>query len=191
LKSKLDLPAELPKEQIGEAIRYYRKKRGLTAEKLAEYVGVSQSMISQMERGQTAPSLDTLWKLSYFLEEPVFSFFESIEDKAVTVIRKGEHKRITMSRPEVWYEMLSPNRDKKWKFFKMIIDPGENKDQPLMLHKGEESGYVIDGELEVKIEEETYLLREGDSISFESTLPHSFHNPGDKPAVAIWMMIQP
>ncbi|PLT27939.1 helix-turn-helix domain-containing protein [Peribacillus deserti] len=190
MESKLEQPAELPKELIGSKIRYFRKNRGYTTEKLADLIGVSQSLISQIERGIAAPSLDTLWKLSYFLEVDVFSFFEEQEPEAVKIIRNGEHRKLQMSRPEVWYEMLTPNTGKKYKFFKMILQVTETQEQPLMFHSGEESGYMLQGSMEVTIGDQVYQINEGDSITFDSTSPHCFKNIGTIPAVGIWMMSQ-
>ncbi|MBM7693665.1 transcriptional regulator with XRE-family HTH domain [Peribacillus deserti] len=188
MESRLEQPAELPKELIGNKIRHYRKTKGYTTDKLGELIGVSQSLISQIERGLAAPSLDTLWKLSYFLEVDVFTFFEDQEPESVKIIRQGEHRKLQMSRPEVWYEMLTPNTGKKYKFFKMILQAAQTKEQPLMFHNGEESGYMLQGSMEVTIGDQVYEIHEGDSITFDSTSPHSFKNTGSIPAVGIWMM---
>ncbi|WP_051348705.1 cupin domain-containing protein [Peribacillus kribbensis] len=190
MESKLEKPADLPKELIGKQIRAFRKSKGLTTDKLAELIGVSQSLISQIERGMAAPSLETLWKLSCHLEVDVFSFFQEPKNDRVQIIRKGGHSRLQLSRPDVWYEMLFAGTGKKQKFFKMIIEEGHTKDQPLMFHNGEECGYILQGILEVTVGDEVYTLQEGDSIMFDSTLPHSFKNAGETAAVGIWMMSQ-
>ncbi|WP_409291514.1 cupin domain-containing protein [Peribacillus sp. SCS-37] len=190
MESRLEQPAELPKELIGSRIHFYRKKKGYTAGKLADLTGVSQSMISQIERGMAAPSLDTLWKLSFFLGVDVFSFFEEQEPDSVKIIRRNEHKKMEMSRPHVWYEMLAPNTGRKYKFFKMILDEAQEEDQPQMLHSGEESGYILEGMVEVSVGDEVYVLSEGDSITFDSSIPHSFRNIGSGRAAGIWVMSQ-
>jgi transcriptional regulator with XRE-family HTH domain len=64
---------DFPKEEVGKRIRYLRKSLGFTADDLAKKAGVSQSMISQIERGQVSPSLETLWRMSYCLKVPVFT----------------------------------------------------------------------------------------------------------------------
>ena len=78
---------EFPKGEIGKRIRYLRRFQGLTSEELARLAGVSQSMISQIERGQVSPSLETLWKLSHSLKVPIFSFFETEVTTAVSITR--------------------------------------------------------------------------------------------------------
>ncbi len=180
---------EVPKEIIGKRIRQFRREIGFTVEELAKKAGVSQSMISQIERGQTNPSLDTLWKLSYYLEVPVFSFFKNINSSQVYVTKRAEQKEMTMLHPNVIYRLISTGLDRRFELFELIVQPGEVAHLPQLAHQGEETGYIIQGELEVVIEEKTYYLETGDSIHFDSKLHHKFHNPGDKDAIGIWLML--
>lgn len=182
---------EFPKEVIGNRIRQYRKELGLTVEQLGQKTGISQSMISQIERGQVNPSLDTLWKLSYHLEVPVFYFFKNINRNSVNITRKEEQRIVTMLHPNVTYRLLSSTRDRKIEMMELIVEPGEVSHLPSLSHKGEECGYIIKGELEVIIDEERHHLKTGDSIYFDSTLPHKFYNPGTEQAIGIWAMTPP
>lgn len=179
---------EFPKSEVGKRIRSLRRFQGLTSDELAKKTNVSQSMISQIERGQVSPSLETLWKLSHSLKVPVFSFFETEENSAVTLTRKDEGNRIKRVRQNVEYELLSPSSGKQMSFFKMIVSPGERSDDPLMFHEGEECGLMLVGSLQLEIEGEVYVIEEGDSIYFDSSLPHRFMNNGDTNAVAVWTM---
>lgn len=181
----------LPKKMIGKRIREVRKEKGLTVSFLAEKVGLSQSMISQIETGQVSPSLETLWKLSYYLETPVFKFFKHVEHSAVHLTREADQKKMKMLRSNVMYHLLLPTTDRKIELFKMVIRPGESQEESPLAHTGEECGYLMKGTLNVIINDTVYTLEKGDSISFDSTLPHSFHNPGDDDAVAIWAMTPP
>lgn len=182
---------EFPKEVIGKRIRQCRKEIGLTVEQLGKKTGLSQSMISQIERGQVNPSLDTLWKLSYFLEVPVFSFFKNIERNPVNITRREEQNLVTMLHPNVTYRILSSTRDRKIELMELIVEPGQVSHLPSLAHKGEECGYIIKGELEVIIEDRQYYLETGDSIYFDSTLHHKFYNPGTEKAIGIWAMTPP
>jgi transcriptional regulator with XRE-family HTH domain len=188
LYSKGVIKLVFPKSEVGKRIRYLRRFQGLTSDELAKKASVSQSMISQIERGQVSPSLETLWKLSHSLKVPVFSFFEAEENNAVTLTRKGEGHFIKRVRPNVGYELLSPSSGKQMSFFKMTVSPGEGTDDPLMFHGGEECGLMLVGSLRIEIEGEVYLIDEGDSIYFDSSLPHRFMNDGDTDAIAVWTM---
>lgn len=70
----------------------------------------------------------------------------------------------------------------------MIVAPGEDLDSPLMYHAGEECGLMLVGSLSVEVEGEIHTIYEGDSIYFDSTLPHRFMNVSDEDAVAVWAM---
>lgn len=179
---------EFPKGEIGKRIRYLRRSQGLTSEELAKLAGISQSMISQIERGQVSPSLETLWKLGHSLKVPVFSFFETEETHAVTIARANEATMIKRVRPNVSYQLLSPSSGKQMSFFKMVVEPGEDLDVPLLFHSGEECGIMLSGSLQVQVENEVHMIHEGDSIYFDSSLPHRFRNVGDDVSVSIWAM---
>jgi transcriptional regulator with XRE-family HTH domain len=182
---------EFPKELIGKRVRQFRKEIGLTVEELAKRAGVSQSMISQIERGQTNPSLDTLWKLSYYLEVPVFSFFKNIAPSEVQITKRKDQKVMTMLHPNVTYRLISPTLDRRFELFELIVQPGEVSHLPQLSHQGEEIGFIIKGELELIIEDKTYYLETGDSIYFDSRMKHKFSNPGNEDAIGIWLMIPP
>ncbi|TQR21217.1 helix-turn-helix domain-containing protein [Psychrobacillus vulpis] len=179
---------EFPKTEVGKRIRYLRKSQGLTSEELAKLAGISQSMISQIERGQVSPSLETLWKLSHSLQVPVFSFFEMEESNIVKISRAKETKVVKRVRPNVSYELLSPSSGKQMSFFKMVVEPGEDLNAPLMYHVGEECGIMLKGSLRIEVEGEIHIINEGDSVYFDSSLPHRFMNLGEENAVSIWAM---
>jgi transcriptional regulator with XRE-family HTH domain len=182
---------DFPKDEVGRRIRYLRRMQALTAEELAKRAGVSQSMISQIERGQVSPSLETLWKLSHCLKVPVFSFFETEDQEVVTIMRKGEQQVLKRVRPNILYQLLAPSSGKQISFFKLILEPGEDIDSPLMFHSGEECGYMVQGSMRIEVDGNMYILHEGDSIYFDSNLPHRFLNKGDSLSMAVWAMTHP
>lgn len=182
---------DFPKEEVGKRIRYLRRMQVLTAEELAKRAGISQSMISQIERGQVSPSLETLWKMSHCLKVPVFSFFENEDQEAVTIMRKGEQQEVKRVRPNIMYQLLAPSSGKQISFFKLILEPGKDVDSPMMFHSGEECGYMVQGSMLAEVDGKMYTLNEGDSIYFDSKLPHRFLNKGDTMSMAVWAMTHP
>lgn len=182
---------DFPKEEVGKRIRHLRKSQGFTADDLAKKAGVSQSMISQIERGQVSPSLETLWKMSHCLKVPIFTFFEADDQQEVTVIRKNEQVELKRVRPNTTYKVLSPSNGKQFCLFKLILDPGEVSDNPLVFHTGEECGVVLTGTMQVEVDGIFYELDEGDSIYFNSNLPHRFVNTSPQTSIAIWAMTDP
>ncbi|PLR94607.1 helix-turn-helix domain-containing protein [Bacillus sp. T33-2] len=178
--------SEFPVELIGEKMRFIRKKARLTVDEVADQIGLSQSMVSQLERGKAKPSIDTLWRLSILFDVSLSYFFEGIDKQTVIVSRREEQEILKMRHKNVQYRVLAPLNGRKLEFFEITVSPDGGEELQLYGHKGEEGGIVIQGELEVIIEKETYLLQQGDSIYFDSTYPHAFRTPGDVPAIAIW-----
>ncbi|MFP3390708.1 helix-turn-helix domain-containing protein [Brevibacillus sp. SIMBA_040] len=176
----------LPIGVIGERIRSKRKESNLTVDEVAEKIGLSQSMVSQLERGKAKPSLDTLWKLSIIFDVSLSYFFEGIKKNSVFFSRREEQEILTMRHPNVKYRVLAPLTGTKLEFFEITVSPDRGEEVPLLPHQGEEGGIVLQGEIEVTIGDEKYVLKQGDSIYFDSTKPHAFRNPGKDPAVAIW-----
>lgn len=177
-----------PRNLIGKRIREERKKKGITVDDLAANVGVSQSMISQIENGRTSPSLDTLWNISNCLEVPIFHFFKNINSDEIFIAKKSEQRIVKMLHPNVIYRLISPTTFKNFEIFELIVEPGKIEHLPILSHRGEEFGYIIEGEIEVQIDNDRYLLEEGDTIYFKSTKPHRFHNLTNKPSRGIWVM---
>ncbi|RXT07781.1 helix-turn-helix domain-containing protein [Ammoniphilus sp. CFH 90114] len=177
---------EMPMEWIGHRIRLQRKRVGMTVEEVAEKIGLSQSMVSQVERGKAKPSLDTIWKLSILLDVPLNYFFEGIEKEPVLVVPRESQEILKMRHENVHYRVLTPLTGRKIEFFELIVSPGHVEEMTQLPHQGEECGIVIQGELEVLIDDQAYHLKKGDCIYFDSTYPHAFRNLGEEEAIAIW-----
>ena len=93
--------------QIGQKIKTYRSARGLTVKELAAKAQITASMLSQIERGQATPSLNTIRQLSEALDEPIFRFFMDEVDVQNEVVRRENRKQIIDS--GVTYDMLTPD----------------------------------------------------------------------------------
>ncbi|WP_445487589.1 helix-turn-helix domain-containing protein [Niallia sp. 03133] len=173
-----------------ERIRELRKKQGLTLMELAEKTGLSSSLLSQIERGLVDPTVSSFWKICTALNVPLTYFFPGSEEDRL-LVRKGEHRLLEFSNSKVRYHELIPNRTGKQEFLLVEIQPGEMSEKELVSHPGEESGFVLKGELTVALGEEEIHLKEGDSIHFLSTTPHRYLNRGKETAVSIWVMTSP
>lgn len=176
--------------QVGAAIRNLRTQKRLTLRQFAEATGLSQSLISQVERDLVSPSVVSLWKMAQALEVPVGHFFED-GARENCVVRKDQRKQLSFSGSRIIYELLSPSRANNLEFLMIHIEPGEETGTSSLTHPGEECGVVLQGRLEVDLAGETIVLAEGDSIYFKSTTPHRLRNPGRQPAVAVWVDYPP
>jgi len=180
--------------KIGKVIREFRLARNMSIKELSKKINLTSSLISQVERDLISPSLNSLAKISSALKVPMVSFFTEATPKPWPVMRKKQRKKTTIfSNSHVIYQLLSPDPNKKIEFLLVEIEPeeDENEENELVTHSGEECGYVIKGELEVRLGKERYCLKEGDSIYFQSRIPHRFKNTGEGKVISIWAMTPP
>lgn len=172
---------------FGTKIRNIRKSKKMSIAELSKNSGVSEGMISQIERNTVVPSAVVLAKIARSLEKSVSYFFgeENLED-SIVLCRKGEHKRIERHNNFGYYELLSPKGKRSIELIKIVIYPGKEKNHETTIHKGEECGVVIKGKLTVEVNNKKYYLEEGDSIEYDSDLPHRYINESDEECVSIW-----
>ncbi len=162
---------------LGGRIRSLRKLRGLTLESLASRVGVTRSFLSQVENNLANPSLQTLRSIALALEIPVFALFDDqLNDRKV--VRKSERKRIRAAHHRVEYELLSPDLRRSLEVIMMELEPGQVSSAVPMAHHGDECATVLSGCARVQVGEEFFDLEEGDTIYFQSDIPHRVLNPG-------------
>src|ERR1051326_290950 len=148
---------------LGRRIRSARTRRGLSAAELANLAGVSKSLVSQIERGIAAPSIDTVRRLASALELPVFSLFMEEPDNGM-IVRHGERRIVRYPGSGATREILSPTLGGRMVLVWVTFPPGEDGREPVR-HVGEESVVVIRGTLEVHLGEERVLLEIGDSMT--------------------------
>lgn len=172
----------------GNAIRKIRRAKKMTMQDLSEKVGVSKSLISQVERGEVLPSLTTLEKIAVVLEIPITEFFE-VESEEIyeedIIVRKGSRKKIIMPGSPVIYNMLTTSLKNKIEFLLIEVPPKVLKESydTTFKHKGEEYFMVLEGQLHLSIGDKQFVLNEGDSGCFNSGIAHSFENKTDKKTV--------
>jgi transcriptional regulator with XRE-family HTH domain len=176
-------------EDLGKRLRALRKEQGLTLVQLGQRVGLSASYLSQIERGVTMPSLARLTAIASVLDVEVRYFFEDAASSPY-VIRSDQGKMLG-STTDVTVELLSADsRDKRIQPYRLVCQPGASRNQP-PTHPGEEFGFVLTGQLTVTVGEETFVLKAGDSIHYQTLQPHSWRNEGDKVCIAVWAVSPP
>ena len=202
---------------VGGRVREERLRQKIGVRELARRVGVSASLISQVELGKASPSVGTLYaivtELGLSLDELLFGSSSSRRragDASVDegqlradsaagpepgsavdpVVRRGGGKAIQLASGVRW-ERLTPQTPQDVDFLYVVyeVDGASCPEDSLMRHSGNEYGHVVKGRLGVTIGFETYELGPGDSISFESTMPHRLFNLGDAPVEAIWFVV--
>jgi transcriptional regulator with XRE-family HTH domain len=177
--------------QIGARLKHARLLEGILIRELAERVGCAESMISKIENGKVAPSLDMLQRLVRALNRDLASFFGADIDSPGLIQRAGERPISTTDAIRggsgVSYERLVPFAGGNLLEGNIHrIEPGGEKIDAIT-HQGETMGYVIEGELELTIETTTYLLKVGDSFFFKNHLTNRYRNTGTALARVVWV----
>ncbi|MFF0089414.1 helix-turn-helix domain-containing protein [Streptomyces canus] len=202
-------PAPVP--SVGARIRRARLERGLGLRALAREVGVSASLVSQIETGKSQPSVSTLYAITTALGISVESLFEVRETAAAAsaatvvhalaafsadpgrrigpLVTPGERDVLELDSGVVW-ERLGHVPGTDVDFLLVTYRPGGSSSGSggLMRHAGTEYGYLTSGELVLTLGFDEQVLHPGDAVSFESTTPHRYRNDGDVPAVGVWFV---
>jgi transcriptional regulator with XRE-family HTH domain len=186
---------------LGQRLAAYRTARGLKVSQLAREVGVSSSLISQIERQQSQPSVSTLFALAEALDVPVDAFFEDEEAPAggeagaeiaaatdQYVVRRSERSTIDIEGGVRW-ERLTPLPLDRMDFLEIVYEPRTESHPQLYRHPGSEMVLVLSGRLDIYIGFRRNELSAGDSIHFASSLPHRYVNPTDEETRAVTVLL--
>jgi transcriptional regulator with XRE-family HTH domain len=201
--------------QIGERIRAERARKGISLRSLARSVGLSPSLISQIETGKCQPSVSTLYAITTALGVSVQDVFGEASEAAAPAARVAAGQ-VTVPAPapregarEAGGPVVCPAQREVLEFDSGVIwqrlgrVPGSHVDfllvsyapggcsSPagrLMQHPGTEYGYLIQGELTVALGRQLHRLVPGDAVSFASVTPHTYRNEGTAPAVGVWFV---
>lgn len=182
------LNTELERYRIGPRIRTLRLKKKLGLVQLGEHTGLSPAMLSKIERGQMFPTLPTLVRIALVFGVDLDHFFRK-EGPRLAVTRKGERVRLPVpagaSVAAYLFESLNyPLADRRMEAFLAVFPVGGPASEPHQ-HGTEEVIYVLQGSLAVAVDEETVTLLEGDAMSFDSSLPHSYRREGKTACTAL------
>lgn len=204
-------PAVVP--PVGARIRQARLERGTSLRALAREVGVSASLVSQIETGKSQPSVSTLYAITTALGISVESLFDARASSPVgastpgflphalaafaadpgrrigPLVGAGERETLELDSGVVW-ERLGRVPGADVDFLLVTYRPGGSSagSGGLMRHGGTEYGYLTSGELILTLGFDEYTVRPGDAVCFESTTPHRYRNDGEVPAVGVWFV---
>jgi transcriptional regulator with XRE-family HTH domain len=184
--------------RIGARLRAERERQGISLSEIAARIGVSKSLISQIERDKVTPSVGTLWALVTQLGLTMGDVFVGADvpqarspSPAEGPVAAPETRAAITLESGVRWERLTAGRDPLVEFLYVVYPAGATScpEDSLMRHGGKEYGYVISGRLGVQIGFDEYELGPGGSISFDSSSPHRLRAIGDEPAEAIWVVV--
>lgn len=219
----VDAPATLDRQNLrddlGKRLREARESKNIGLRELARRLGVSPSLISQIETGKSEPSINTLFAMVSELELPVNEIVfdsqrssdrpkattSSPDDGAVAelagrsvpaepsnspVQRSTNRTSISLESGVSW-QRLTAQPDHDVDFLYLRYPPGSEStpSHSLMRHNGMEYGYILKGRLEVSIGFDKYEVGPGDTISFDCTQPHRFATIGEEAVEAVWFVV--
>ncbi len=179
-----DIKNELASLDIGSQIRSLRNQRNLTLQELSDLTGLSKPNLSQIENNIVTPPISTLLKISTALGVPIGTFFQkSSQETNMVVVRKEDRYGIAkgphISHIGYQYEPLAyPKADKNMEPFIVHMEQRDAEDIVFNNHKGEEFLFVLEGELEFRCGDDLVILKEGDSLYFDSSIPHGYRGLG-------------
>jgi transcriptional regulator with XRE-family HTH domain len=174
----------------GALVLQLRREGGYSIATLAAMADLSPGLLSQIERGQGNPSLTTLIKLSQALNVPVGRFFGS-PDESSGLVRRQDRRRLQVAEDNLVYELLTPHMRGQLGVVRAQIAAGWDNEAAPFLHAGEECVTIVRGELQVSVNGQQYLLQEGDSLTYDSALPHWYRNATEHDAALIGAMTPP
>jgi len=176
--------------QIGDQLRLARQALGLSLAALSEQTEVSVGAISNIERGASSPSLRTLLSITGVLGISIGDLFGGSEDalphRDSFLVRKEARRKLKFWRTGITKELLTNVSQVDIELLFLTIEPFGSTGESYT-HRGEEAGFVIEGDLELTVELETARLKAGDAFGFRSDRPHSFRNPTDRVAQVLWI----
>ncbi len=181
------------KKLIGRKLKASRLKRDKTIQELANLSRVSSNMISRIERGLTTPSVEILMKLADALGVSLSYFVEEAEKGSSVIFTpagQGEPVFFFEDKHQI-SSLMQGLRDPGFSVFVDILEPFCDSGEGGMIHAGEEFAMVLEGSLEFFIEENMYLLNEGDSIAFKASIPHRWKNSSSLHAKVLWVVSPP
>ena len=174
--------------ELGKTIRETREQKGITLRRLAKDIGVSPSFISQVEQGKASPSIESLTQIAKMLGvTSSYLLGESGMDTAAEPISRTRNRFEADAFTKTNIKRLVPESyvDNNLEPALLVLEPEASSRD--MSGSGEEFLLVLSGLLDIKINGETYTIREGDNIYFNSSAVHSFQNTSGQAVKILWI----
>jgi transcriptional regulator with XRE-family HTH domain len=189
------MPASTPdvatEVDVGERLRELRLFRRCTLRTIAERAGVSESFLSQVERGRSSASIASLRRIADALGVSMADLFDPDGDPSPQVLKRD-------ARPALSFGilgrklLLTPRPLHHLEVFVGELDVGGSTgEQPYAHGDSEELFVVLSGTVELELDGELHELERGDSIDYRSSTPHRVVNTGDEPAEVMWIVSPP
>jgi transcriptional regulator with XRE-family HTH domain len=180
------------KYRFGGRIRTVRERRSLTLKEVAEKAGVSESLVSQIERDRVSPAIDTLLALADALEIDFDYLFAGLKkERPIEIVRKDERPSYKVKRGIRYDQLAQLEEHGGIEAYIITIEAGAKTGNAEYGHPGWELGIVESGTMKLNAGDQVFTCKQGDSVSFRADTPHIISNPGKKPLRVFWVMSPP
>lgn len=187
---------------LGARLREARTKQGLSLRSVAQSIGVSASLVSQVEVGKTQPSVSTLFAMASHLGvsfDELLGMPPADEPAAVApagvggdhTVQRAEENPVIEMEDGVRWERLAAASEGPVDAVLVNYEPGSSSsvEGKFMRHSGLEYAYLLEGELTLHLEGESHVLGPGDSLQFDSARPHLYENRGETRVRGVWFLL--
>jgi len=162
---------------VGSNLRRLRGQRGLSLEKLSRLSGVSRAMLGQIELGQSAPTINVLWKIAHALGVPFSGLISARQEGSVHVLRADQSKRLTSHDGSFASRALFPfDSPRRVEFYQLTLRPGAVEKADAHNPGTVENLVVAQGAVEIEADGRREVLEAGDAIVFEADVPHLYRS---------------
>lgn len=173
---------------VGSRLRQLRTDRGLSLRALAEKSGLSINTLALIENQKTSPSVSTLQQIAVALQIPITAFFETIVPKSsIAHVKANRRPRATFEHGRL-EDLGAGMTERVVEPFVVQLEPLTSSGPNPIVHTGYEFVFCLSGRLAYTIDNQTFLLEQGDSLLFESHLPHRWQNVEESPAQALLVL---
>ncbi len=187
------------REGLGQKVRAIRESRKISREELAERAALRSELVAQIEADELVPSLSPLIRIARVLGVRLGTFLDDQENIGPVVSRSGEHRKVVRfsdkdhaGPSDLDFHSLAANKSgRHMEPFLIDIHPSSAQEAHSSAHEGEEFIYVFAGEVEISYGRDVYLLPPGDSIYYDSIVPHNVHCRGSEPARILAVIYAP
>jgi transcriptional regulator with XRE-family HTH domain len=176
--------------RLGKAVRSARQKQGWTLRELGAHAGVSVSQLSQVERGASDPSLDTLRDLADALGTTPFTLMAGPPSQS-RLVRAGSGTRLALPGSDVEFELITPSLDRSFEVARFTLQPRGRSVREARGHPGEEAVVVLSGSVRFEIGDEMHVLSAGDLLMWDARTPHRAVALGDEPVTGFMVICPP
>jgi transcriptional regulator with XRE-family HTH domain len=186
--------------RVGERVRQLREIQKLSQAELAERSGNTVGQIQQIEAGELMPSLAPLVKIARALGVRLGTFLDDEEQEVPVIVRGGRSEAVVRFAGEgpasaegtlEFFPLAVGKKDRHMEPFLVEVEPAQASEHSLSSHEGEEFIYVLSGAIELAYGTDTHVIAAGDSVYYDSVVPHHVHSAGTEPARIVAVVYAP